>query len=677
MRFPDSVRLRSAAGVLRPAAILVIVWTAFIIVMSRVDGRLAVPPVYDDVSYMLDAARRLEGLSNGGLPRVLAEYATSPPKSPYSTVMAAGAFLSLGMREWAPYVTNVLVVGALLGFAAYLLRTTGPRRRLAVLLMLLPIPLIGRAAYDFRPDLLSATLTAIGIVMALEKSLERTGFVRRLFIGAVFGAAMIVKPTAFPATLALAGAALGAAVIIDRPGDGVGNPSRSGVRSLLPSLMALLAVAFPYFVVGAYPTLRYIHYNLVGSGQRLWIKEMPLDAHARYYLDGQGGDFMLGWSVYPLVTVVAAWIIRCVIVRGGFEARRAVAMGALLAVAYAVCTIPVVKHVFFGLPFQTLLVFAGVMAARSLLDDLARWPEGSRLIRPGLTVLAAASICLVPFARPREQISRERAAAIRRDHEAVYTTILRHLERRSGTVLLTFTGPVDAANLEFKARQRAHPIRFAMTVNADAPEFYRPWLDRSDLVLALPSRSGMSRGTFPSSRILDEVVAYLDRQALFTRADRVPITGSRRAFILYGRRAGFAGFDALAGLGNPEGKPGPDGRPYQRWGFGPATRLAVHSSGNLVIRAQCRAGPVENQRIEVRADGRVLGEAAVGPGWNDLEIPIKVGPDMREIELVYADWQRGGPRPFAVLFRGLRIDPAPKDAPPARPETAGETAVQQ
>src|ERR1700677_2319857 len=90
--------------------LLLLLKTAVLLSNSYVYGRLAMPPLYDDVSYFVDAMERVDVFRAAGLRGVIAGIISSPPHSPYSTLAALAGFLVSGGARPAPYVMNALAV---------------------------------------------------------------------------------------------------------------------------------------------------------------------------------------------------------------------------------------------------------------------------------------------------------------------------------------------------------------------------------------------------------------------------------------------------------------------------------------------------------------------------------------------------------------------------------------
>jgi hypothetical protein len=75
---------------------------------SIIFGRLAVPPLYDDVYYFVDALERVRLFEGSGLWAVIRNAIAAPPHAPYSTIAAGLAFTVIGPYPVAAYFMNVV-----------------------------------------------------------------------------------------------------------------------------------------------------------------------------------------------------------------------------------------------------------------------------------------------------------------------------------------------------------------------------------------------------------------------------------------------------------------------------------------------------------------------------------------------------------------------------------------
>ena len=625
-------------------------------------GRLAFPPTFDDTAYFLDGAERVNALLEGGAGAAWSQYVQSPPHSPVSSLLCVAAFLLFGFGEVGPYILNCVVLLVLLvAVAAVFCRLRAPML-LAGIGLVLTIPLATLCVTEFRPDFFSALLASVGVVVALQGRTASGSIARACACGVLFGLAAITKPTAFPATLALAGfAACWTGLVLPR--FRLRRLLRSA-RNGLVTLGVIAAVGAPYWFFGFARTVEYIRYHMLGEGQRMWVRPLSVPDHILYYISGEGGRMMLGHWAWPLAL---AWVLAVVLgYRGRRHARgrRLLGLCAAAAVAYVISTANLVKQEFFGLPFQFLLVFIAAELLRRLPG--APWSPAVQRAARAAVVLAAA-LALGFFHFPQAWPGADSPVA--RESWELYHAVFRGVQGRARgdtRVLLTFSGPINSTNLQYLAAQKDAPITFQSLDNAGSlPEYDGP-LSHADLVLALPAGSGMVAATLPNAPLLSAVLARLRTSVDFKQAAQFPIPWQpERAYVLFERRPAFDGFTARDGLESPRSVGAPGAPEGMRWGLGQETRLAPAAAGHGRLVGYCRIAESEPRRVRVRIGGRDAGGFTVepGPGWRSfgLEIHVEAGD---ELVLSYDPPPRDRHH-RAVLFRALRlVDLDDVDAPP-------------
>jgi hypothetical protein len=169
---------------------------------SVIFGRLAVPPLYDDVYYFVDALERVRLLEGSGLWAVISNAIAAPPHAPYSTIAAGLAFLVIGPYPAAAYFMNVVSLFLITMFWTRLFRVP------FVVSVLFGAAIICTGWFDtavtiFHPDLIMGYGAAI-IAAALVFQDEVLSSTRRVIsVGAAAGLVLLIKPSAFVAVLAL------------------------------------------------------------------------------------------------------------------------------------------------------------------------------------------------------------------------------------------------------------------------------------------------------------------------------------------------------------------------------------------------------------------------------------------------------------------------------------------
>src|SRR5687767_4813386 len=104
---------------------LVVSLTALVTIMaitrSISDGRLASHMTHNDVNYMIEGLRHALAFWREGLVAALHDMFVQVDRAPLSSLQAAAGFILFGVHDWAPYVTNALLVLVCLAFCAHLL----------------------------------------------------------------------------------------------------------------------------------------------------------------------------------------------------------------------------------------------------------------------------------------------------------------------------------------------------------------------------------------------------------------------------------------------------------------------------------------------------------------------------------------------------------------------------
>ncbi len=554
------------------------VWTATYLRHSFRYGRLGFPPLYDDVTYLLDGARRIAGIREDGVVGFVKSLIEYPPKSLIATIHATGAFLIFGVRDWAPYLFNVFVIFAILASAEWAMRGhAGPEERaraprplpvwprVGACLLLLGCPMLGRAVNEFRPDFFAAFALAVAAFAMIDRPLKGSSAPRLLGLGFLVGVSITGKPTATPAVIVLAGLAFGVGLGIDLARTPAGE--RAARAAPVVGWLAAGALVLPllYIPFGAESTWNYVKANLFGPSARLWTPELTPREGFLYYITGAGGQYMLGYYALPLLGL-ALFGLGCRAKSGGREERwRTLGLVALLGASWAVPTLTPIKHGLFGLQFDAMLV---LFAARGLRDALASLMLVSRvpLAIPLALTTAGASVGLAAIKLGAKPVN-ARSPRIQEVH-ALYGRIYDAVRARAASdgarcdVFLTFTGFINRSNLEYRATLDGRPIRFESREGVDRPEKYEQHLDGAELVLALAPGTGHEVGRFPSLKVLDESIDFLDAHPGFERVAEFPVKHLRTGVDAPGRHPpGYILYARRAGVQPTESMPAPDGAP--------------------------------------------------------------------------------------------------------------------
>lgn len=328
---------------------LAAVFVAFQVQASLTGGSLSLPPTYDDLAYIVDAANRLETFYAGGVRALLSGYAASPPHSPLHTLIAFAGFSVFGVHHWAAIAANFIPLVLLIRLFFWLAEGVPARLIAAFVGVLLLVPFTGLLVIDFRPDMLCAILTAAGCLTIVTRP---WAFDRREAVvsGILFGLALLSKPPIFLLTIASFGLAMTFATLPHLR-------NRAFWPGILRSWVWTWAVAalfaLPHFAFAAPTIIGYILTTMFSEQAKVWVEPMPLRDTMLYYLTGRGSISLGSW----LGMTAASWIaFLALLLKFHTGLYRAACVVALVAFTYAVVTATGNKTPFLGIAFPAFLI---------------------------------------------------------------------------------------------------------------------------------------------------------------------------------------------------------------------------------------------------------------------------------------------------------------------------------
>ena len=426
--------------------------------LSTLYGRLAHDLHYDDVVYALDAALRLDLLRASGIGATISSFATIPPHSPWMTLQAMAAFVAAGERDAALYASNASVLAAgSLAIALVVLRG----RPVAVVALgiaaLLSSPLAYAIVGDFRPDLLLGLLTALLAWTLLSPPAPG----RRVCAGVLLGACLLVKPTFFAHTIAIALVSAAAGLMASRLRTTPPFGSAWPAKDLLVAAAIGAAIALPYFAFAGPSIASYFWANTFGQNRDVWnyAANVPLGEVVESSM-----PFAFKLARFDAAaTLVAAVAFPILLARRG---KREDAMRLALPVAIAAASVAIIvlgrqRSSFFFATFHWLLLFA-TLAGYAALDDLATGATRRRMrwgFAVTLAVLVTANGMLTFPAFPdyslKDRSWNVRSVALIRADRLAHPVA----DPSQGvSVLVASAGAVNRASLRWVARRSAMPV---------------------------------------------------------------------------------------------------------------------------------------------------------------------------------------------------------------------------
>ncbi len=350
-------------------------FTYFNISQSLVSGKLSVPPVYDDVSYLLQGAVWANAFREGGV----GELISAPiAHSPVMVLIAFIGFLLFGFKVWAPYAVNgILVFGILFGLDL-LARKLPLYQRLLLPITVLTYPLMANVVMEFRPDILCSIVMSFFVVCCFQLNWESSHRIYKFIISSLLAVGLLCKPSIFPITLLIGTIALSFSIIADWDWQDVRGLNKTSLfQRLIQNNAKLIGTSLilvsPYYLFGGLKfTLNYIQVVMFGANRAIWIPSFSPVYSLLYYLTGRGGWMMGAWFWVDIILLIIT--LATVIYRKQRDlAQRGIAAVCTLLIAYASVTIPSTKSPFLGLIVTALLLIFTYQSMVYWLEILNHW----------------------------------------------------------------------------------------------------------------------------------------------------------------------------------------------------------------------------------------------------------------------------------------------------------------
>ncbi|MDP9174400.1 MAG: hypothetical protein M3O30_11120 [Planctomycetota bacterium] len=618
-------------------------------------GRLCVSPFYDDVGYFNDGFLRLRDWDQGGISGLFRGLMQAPPHSLFSSMLAMFAFAIFGVHAWAPYAISGIVVLAFLSAAEWLTGPIPKSQRLIVLAIIVSSRFVLTSIVNFKPDFAWGIACAVAVLGAFRWPLHAISPFRLLAIGACWGLALVIKPSTFPMTLCLFFLTMFLTAITD-------SASRTSRLSRVSSVVGVAAiVASPYYLFAGRDTFNYFWSNTFGVNKAPWEVHGSALFHARYYLDGEGGRFMMGWHLWAYLAIAAlgglvAWFKRPQL------RRRIVALSVVTFVAYLIPTIPKVKGLELDAPFCALIILLacfGFLQISSATSHMAwRWPH--RL------VYAAVILLLVFVEMPTsmwEPYSRE-VVAIRRINDEVFNTIVARAGANRTSVIAT-TDNIGAGQgiMQFRAYEAGLPYDFT---NLE-PFQDLPWatekLRLASFVIASEGGNIDNPAFEVSTQQASHTLDWIRSSKQFDEIGSAAAFNGKRYFVFSNRLRGFGGFDLVDGLSHPYSIQPDSNLPLVRVAKGPSTKLRLFNPQPASPLLQIRAfNRLAGQGMKILVDGKQIAILRLNccPDFNKCDpfsIPLNLAAGVHDLEIQYLKPNEGADWKNSVVFQQLQIKP--------------------
>lgn len=501
------------------AVFLAGVFTAGVLQWSMSYGRLAYDMTYDDVGYFIDAFSRLQIFYKQGLPAAIEGIFQNPPHSPWSSLSAMTGFLFFGANDWAPYLMNGFIIFLFLGFLAYILRQIHFFAGSLIMVLVLFVPFSFFAVHEFRPDFMTALLTCAFSLLAIESFAignSHDKFKLRL-AGLVFGITLLLKPSFFAHTLAIA-LIVSLFIIVFKPlserRSWWPEKSKASLLILWNFFLPGLILAAPYYVFTWRNIWNYFWVNTRGDKAAIWNLQGSYWENFKIFTFDGAVYFMISSYLYLFAGVAVISFLLFLYKRNW---RDLYILSGLLSVAVASLAIIVYgshNNMFFGLTYQLMLCFAFCFCLASLWRNKIFFSvlllafvifTGIHMVK-GQALLTMFSAGKSPFAHKKASVNLK-----------IVHFMDNYLKKNNfvipgGEVFLSFTGDINADSMRWIALQSSLPLGFSDLHTQKDLAAYKKLIEKSDFIIVADEEAEGVYRWLPSFEMQKTVLEFLRSQ---------------------------------------------------------------------------------------------------------------------------------------------------------------------
>lgn len=325
---------------------------------SYLHGRLSAPPLYDDISYFLDAVRWTNAAKDQSI--FVSLWDLLRQHAPFSSLVA---IIGLGLFPGSfigPYLVHAVVVLAFLLGIVWLIWRRPVQEIAAGLIAASCAPVLWHTVTEARPDLPSGLAIGLAAGAIVHRGvLDRS--VRSLAaLGVACGLAASIKPTAFPAALALLGSAYAIRLLVDCiQAGGLRLSMRTAFDALLWFVLPLIAIVAVLIGPALVETVAYILNVFVGQRDLWTTGESFWAGLLRFSIGGEGQFGLHYWFAIGLILMLLRLVLAAIHGQGALL--DAVVLLAAVLISYAIPSAAEIKTYYFGAMFYGLFVVAMVL----------------------------------------------------------------------------------------------------------------------------------------------------------------------------------------------------------------------------------------------------------------------------------------------------------------------------
>jgi hypothetical protein len=484
-------------------------------------GRLSVPPLYDDVSYFLDAVRWVNAARDQSI--FASVWDLLRQHAPFSTLVAMIGFACFPGSFIGPYLVHAVVVFAvLLGIIWLVWRR--PVLEIAACLLAVPcVPVVWHTVSEARPDLPSGLAIGLAAGAVVHRGVLGRSVRTLAALGIACALAASIKPTSFPAALVLLGGAFAIRLFADCiAAGGLRLSVRRALSSLLWFVLPLIATTALLIGPALVETVTYILNVFVGQRDLWTTGESFWAGLLRFSIGGEGQFGLHYWFAIGLALMLLRLVLAAIV--GGAALLDAVVLLAAVLIAYAIPSVAEIKTYYFGAMFYGLFIVAMVLngcvsleLVEALLGRYGLAADMRRYLLIAGRVLALAFVVQL-FVRhvalgqisTATPLSAQQQESIRGATERLWSLLRDMKPAEPGPLTVAFSSPypVTSATIQLYAAQ----ARINLVVRNEL--FYRTAQATGDALLKseILVLSSSIQHTLVGPRVGDELIARMDAE---------------------------------------------------------------------------------------------------------------------------------------------------------------------
>jgi hypothetical protein len=496
--------------------------------VSRLHSRLSVPPLYDDVSYFLDAVRWMNAAKDQSV--FASVWGLLHQHAPFATLVAIIGLALFPGSYIGPYLVHAVVVFAFLLGIVWLVRRR-PMLEIAACLIAVPcVPVLWHTVTEARPDLPSGLAIGLATGAIVYRGVLDRGARALAALGVACALAVSIKPTSFPAALALLGSAYAIRLFADCIQAGGLRPSlRTALSALLWFVLPLIATTAVLIGPALVETVTYILNVFVGQRDLWTTGESFWAGLLRFSIGGEGQFGLHYWLVIGLGLMGLRLVLAAI--HGRDALLDAAVLLAAVLIAYAIPSVAEIKTYYFGAMFYGLFIVAmvlngcaGLMLAETLL---ARFGLGSDIRRHALTAARVLVLVFVVqlFVRhvvvgpisTATPLSAQQQESIRLATERLWSLLRDMRPEKAGPLTVAFSSPypVTSATIQLYAEQAKMNFVMRNELYHRTAQATGDALLKSEILVL----SSSIPHTLLGPRVGDELIARMDAEKGFCLLD--------------------------------------------------------------------------------------------------------------------------------------------------------------